>query len=311
MKRIMLLIFPMLFFSRILQADSGTGFEFLKTHFGARAAAMGGAYVGGEKDMIAAGYNPAGLTGLDERKVVFSYLDYFADFKGGLISYGQKLQNEQAVLFSAAYMNYGAIERTDITGISHGSFYPGDILFSATFAGMTGPGIRYGVSAKYIRSQIDHFSADAMAMDAGLLYRIENQRINIGLSITNLGQALSAFQHEKEKLPLAYRMGLSKTLAHLPLTLHFHFLRYQFQESDIFGGLYWAIGGEFQLSNVTFLRWGYNSVGNEQKADSDVDRFAGISFGFGTRIRRFIIDYALSYHGVLGSTNQFTIQLII
>ncbi|MFC1568967.1 PorV/PorQ family protein [bacterium] len=311
MKKAICFTIIFILYSCSLFAVSGSSFEFLKTHFGARAAAMGGAYIGGEKDLIAMGYNPAGLVGIEKKQAAFSYLDYFADFKGGLAAYGQTLPNQQAFAVSMAYMSYGSIERTDITGMSDGSFSPGDFLIGAAYAGKNKLGIQYGVTAKYVHSQIDNFSAAAIALDAGLLYQIPVHRMNVGMSITNLGQALSAYNDEKENLPLAYRVGFSKTLAHLPLTLHFHLMRYNFQKSDLLGGLYWALGGEFQLSEVTFLRWGYNSIGNEQKTDSDVDRFTGISFGFGTKINRFIIDYAFTYHGVLGSTNQFTIQMTI
>lgn len=280
----------------------------MKTGYGARAAAMGGAYMGGERDLIAIAYNPAGLLGLENRNAAFSYLDYFADFRGTFAAYGQRLSEDRAMAVSIAHMSYGSIERTDITGQSDGSFTPGDLMIAAAYAGQTGPGIRYGMSAKFIHSQIDQFQASALALDAGALYRIESQQMNIGLGFTNLGQALTAYHKDKENLPLAYRAGASKTLAHLPLTLHFQFMRYQFQESDRPGGLYWALGGEFQLSDITFLRWGYNSVGNEQNAESDIDRFSGVSFGFGTQVHRFVIDYAFAFHGVLGSTNQFTIQ---
>ncbi|MBN2103617.1 PorV/PorQ family protein [bacterium] len=299
------------FCASILFASENSSFEFLKTSFGARAAAMGGAFAGAQQDLISIGYNPAGLLGIKSKKAAFSYLDYFADFKGGFTAYGQQLSNDRSVAFSISYMSYGTIERTDVTGRSSGSFTPGDFLVSAAYAAKSDMGIRYGITAKFIQSQIDRYKANALAVDAGLLYRIETQQMNVGISINNLGQAMSAYHQTKENLPLAYRAGLSKTLAHLPLTLQFQFMRYQFQESDIFGGLYWALGGEFQLSQVTFLRWGYNSVGNEQKADSDIDRFSGISFGFGTQFQRFVIDYAFSYHGILGGTNQFTIQMIL
>jgi len=295
--------------SSLLTASPNSSFEFLKTNFGARANAMGGAFTGSQQDLMALMYNPAGLLGIKDRKAAFSYLDYFIDLKGGLTVYGQPLSNEQAVAFSMAFMSYGAIDKTDITGQSMGSFTPGDFLISAAYAGQSRLDIQYGIAAKFIQSQIDHFQSNALAFDAGLLYRIETQQMDVGIRISNAGLALSAYHEEKENLPTAYHVGVSKSLAHLPLTIQFQLTRYQFQESDLFGGLYWALGGEFQLGGVSFLRWGYNSIGNEQKADSDIDRFTGVSFGFGTQVNRFIIDYAFSYHGVLGSTSQFTVQI--
>ena len=293
-----------------LLASSEAGFEFLKTNFGARAAAMGGAFIE-EGDLTALNYNPAGLYGLGQRKIVFSYLDYFVDFQGGVIEYGHPLPDNRILAIALTYMSYGNIDETDVTGTKTGSFTPMDYCFDASYAGLTSYGIRYGISGKYIRSQIQQFASDAICLDAGLMVRIEKQMMNIGLSIHHLGQSLTAFKDNKEKLPLVYQAGISKTMAHLPLTLHFSLQRFQFQKSQQAGGFYWSLGGEFKLSQSTFLRWGYNSVGQEQKAESDKDRFTGISAGFGTRINRFMIDYAISLHGVLGNTNQFTVQMML
>jgi hypothetical protein len=294
-----------------IHASAGSGFEFLRTSTGARPGAMGDAYVGGTGDLCVTGYNPAGLARLKANTAIFTYLNHYADFQGGYVGYGRVLSGNRVLAAGIAYMNYGSMEWTDITGAKTGSSSPGDFLFQASYAGTMKKGIGYGVSAKYIRSQIENYSADAMAVDAGLFYRIEKEKMNIGLSITNLGGSLNAYIHEKENLPLAYRLGLAKTLAHLPLTLYFQLTRFQFQKSEIFGGLYWALGGEFEISERFNLRWGYNSIGREQKVYSDKDRFTGISLGFGTSVNRFIIDYAAGFHGVLGSTHQFTVYMTL
>jgi hypothetical protein len=310
MKRCLIRIVIGMIFSIPMLASSEAGFEFLKTNFGARAAAMGGAFIS-EGDLIAINYNPAGLYGLEQKKVVFSYLDYFVDFQGGVIEFGYPLSDHRILAGSLAYMSYGNIDETDVTGTKTGSFTPMDFSLGISYAASASYGIRYGISGKYIRSQIQQFMSDAICLDAGLMVRIEKQMMNIGLTIHNLGQTLTAYRDEKEKLPLVYQAGVSKSLAHLPLTLHFCLQRYHFQESELFGGLYWSLGGEFKLSQSTFLRWGYHSVGQEQKAESDKDRFTGISAGFGTQINRFMIDYAISLHGVLGNTNQFTVQMML
>jgi hypothetical protein len=299
-----------LIFSIPILASSNAGFEFLKTNFGARAAAMGGAFIG-EGDLIALNYNPAGLYGLGQKQVVFSYLDYFVDFQGGVIEYGYPLSDHRILAGSLAYLSYGNIDETDVTGVKTGSFTPMDFSLGVSYAASSSYGIRYGISGKYIRSQIQQFTSDAVCFDAGMMVRIEKQMMNIGFTIRNLGQTLTAYRDQKEKLPLVYQAGVSKTLAHLPLTLHLSLQRFHFQESELPGGFYWSLGGEFKLSQSTFLRWGYHSIGQEQKVESDKDRFTGISAGFGTQINRFIIDYALSLHGVLGNTNQFTVQMML
>ncbi|MBN1780604.1 PorV/PorQ family protein [bacterium] len=308
------LLFPAIIFMSAGQvyASRGSGFEFLKTSFGARPAAMGGAFICGDGDLSSMSTNPAGVAGLQRNTAVFTYMNTFADFQTGNAAYGHVFRGQHILGISMAYMNYGSMDWTDAyTGEVTGSSAPGDFLIQAAYARRASHGFSYGVSAKYIRSQIQNYSADAVAMDAGLLYHIEKQQMNLGLSVTNLGKSTSAFIRVKENLPLACRAGLSKTLAHLPLTLHLQLLRYQYQESDMLLGMYWALGGEFKISERSFLRWGYDSIGQEQKVDSDKDRFTGISLGFGTMIRQIAIDYAVSFHGVLGSIHQFTVYMTL
>ena len=283
-----------------------SGFEFLRTSLHARPAAMGNAFEGSVGDLSSVAYNPAGLSGVNRKSVLFTYLDYFADFKAGSIVYGLPRTDGSVIGLSAAYMSYGEMKWTDIRGEVTGSSAPGDLLISASYARPWSEAISYGISLKYIRSQIDQYNADAVATDIGAVLQMHGD-LNIGISARNLGVAISGFIDEKEKLPASISGGCSKTLAHLPLTLHFHLLRYLYHESDQLLGLYWTVGGEFKLSESVFFRWGYNSIGEEQKVGTDSERLTGISLGFGFMLSRFRIDYAFGNHGVLETTHRFTL----
>ena len=144
-------------------------------------------------------------------------------------------------------------------------------------------------------------------MDLGLLYRIPSQDLDVGVAVQNVGRSIDAFIDTHEKLPMTYRLGCSKRLAHLPLLLSFNLIRYAYHESDLFGGLYWALGGEFTITDYLFLRWGYNSRGQEEKMGSGNDWFTGASLGLGIRYGRYGLDYGYGSYGVLGSMNQLTL----
>jgi hypothetical protein len=120
---------------------------------------------------------------------------------------------------------------------------------------------------------------------------------------------MKAFIDEREKLPITYRLGVSKGLAHLPLLLNFNLIKYHYDDSKLSLGLYWAIGGEFTITDNFFIRWGYHSRGSEEKVGNNSDRFAGVSLGFGLFLQRYRLDYGFSSFGALGSMNTFTLTI--
>jgi hypothetical protein len=288
-----------------------SGFEFLRTDIGGRPAAMGGAFTAVTGDLYGIRYNPASLVDIQD-KASFTFLDHLLDMHSGFLAVNlSSLTGKGSLALSVAYTSYGELKKTDIQGTELGSFSPFDMLVSATYGLVILPELRFGVTAEFLHSKIDTYSASALSADAGLIYRIPSQDLNIGLAIQNMGTALQAFVDEKEKLPLAYRLGISKRLAHLPLLLDFDVIRYAYDESDLFGGLYWALGGEFTLSEHLLLRWGYNSRGQEENVGAASDRLSGISLGLGIRWRRFGIDYGYCDHGALGSMNHFSITMAL
>ena len=118
---------------------------------------------------------------------------------------------------------------------------------------------------------------------------------------------MRAFLNRHEKLPTSYRFGLSKRLEHLPLLLNLDLIRFQYEKSSSLGGMYWAMGGEFTLSEHVFARWGYHSRGREEKDLLGNNRFAGVSFGLGLHTRTLSIDGGFNQLGMLGSLSQFSL----
>jgi len=311
-KMIVIFLIPIVFLSAFVLADENggiTGFDFLRTDAGARPAAMGGAFVAVSADLYGLTYNPAGLVNVPDMLGTFSFVDQLLDINSGFAGFNKLLNNGSRIFAGIYYTSYGEFRRTDASGQDLGSFTSGDLMISAGYADSLSVGLRYGATAKYIYSKIDDYTAGAVAVDLGVIYRLHNQNLNLGLSVTNLGTSVKSFVDTHEKLPLSYRFGISKRLAHLPLLLNFDFIRYHHTPSNIFLGLYWALGGEFTITENFFLRGGYNSRGREEEAGTSTDRFRGISLGFGLQFGRFNLDYGFSTYGVLGNMNRFTLTI--
>ncbi len=296
----------------VLSAGSNekvSGFDFLCWEMGTRPASMGGAFIAVIGDLNGLVYNPATLSGTRDMEVNFTYLDYLLDIKSGFVGFNKTFNGSGHLGVGIFYTNYGELKRTDITGNSLGSFFPGDYVITAAYANSLPVGLHYGVSVKFIQSKIDQYTASAVAADAGIIYRVETQNLNIGLVIKNFGRAISKFMDVYERLPVSYRVGIAKQLAHLPLLLNFNLIKYQYTKSTSLGGLYWALGGEFTVTDNLFLRWGYNSRGREEKIETSSSHFAGVSLGLGIKYGKYRFDYGYSSYGALGGMNYFTVAI--
>jgi hypothetical protein len=283
-------------------APSGTaGFQFLKTHTGARPAAMAGAMVAVPTDISAIHYNPAGIAALPGRAGSFSYLNHLLDFNAGHVSYVQPKLGPGSFAAAIDYMDYGSFDKRDQDNQDLGEFHAGSIAFSGGYALQPLPNLYAGLALKYIRASIDAWSSDAVAVDGGVLFRIPEQQLAVGASFANTGKVLSAFVSGKDPLPTVVRFGLSKGLAHLPLMLSLQLYKYSDEE------WHGALGGEFTVYENVFLRLGYDQSGRELHVDHSDDRFAGASLGLGAIWREIHIDYAISSMGALGVLNRFTL----
>lgn len=302
---IVLVITPILLFSQATGVREA--FDFLRTDLGSRPLAMGGAFTSIASDLYAMRYNPASLVGVKNLSATFTYLNQIADINTGFIGFNKALKTKGHLGFAVSYINYGEMRKMDDKQNDLGTFYAGDILISSTYAASFNKQFHYGATIKYINSQIDDYAASALALDIGLLYRIPKKNLNLGLSFQNLGKSVDSYLNADELLPSLVRFGISQHLAHLPLLISINAYRFFYAESDIFLGLYWAVGGEFTLTDNFFLRWGYNSRGPEQKIGAANETLAGVSLGIGIAYGKYHFDYGLSFFGSMGNLNCLTI----
>jgi len=283
-------------------SPSTTGFQFLKTQVGARPAAMAGAFVAVPGDVNSLFYNPAGIAVFGKRTASFTYLNDLLDFNSGFIGYVHPQFGPGNFGFSVLYKDYGNFDKMDQNGQELGSFGANSISFNASYAIKAAENLYIGGTGKYIRASIENYSADAVAIDAGVMYYFPKYELTIAAGIYNLGTATSAFIETKDDLPFNIRGGFSKKLAHLPLLLCANVYKYNDEA--------WlaAVGGEFTLSDYVLLRLGYDFIGRKMHVDASDDTFAGAAIGLGFLWKKMKLDYSYTSYGVLGSLNRFTVS---
>ncbi|MFQ5825179.1 MAG: PorV/PorQ family protein, partial [bacterium] len=194
-------------------------------------------------------------------------------------------------------------EGKDENNLDTGEFGANSLSLSLGYSRTVYKNLSIGGSAKYIRFQIDNLTETALAADFGVIYTIPSEEWNFGVGVFNFGTTTSAFYEGgvKDNLPFNFQLGVSKRLEHLPLLVSGALVKFVDESFDF------RLGGEFSLTKELFLRLGYNSVGQDQKVDTNKDRLAGVSFGLGFKVNVFNLDYSFSSFGEVGSLNRITL----
>lgn len=305
MRRILLafVLLPSAFVLAFAKNRSGiTAVPSLELPTGARAAVLGPGYAAAADDLYSLQYNPAGLSQLRRREASFLYLKGVEDTALEFAGYGQPLRfpgllNAGFPVAAAGvlYSQNGTIEvnRTNPDGSfldSRRLIAGSDLLVSGGYAERLGEQrlagganveLFAGLSVGYLRSTLaEKYNADGVAANGGVLCRLSDPELSLGLSVANFGPPLR-YVSEYDPLPLTYRGALGYTLA----TLFDH--RFLFTAGAEYAvepaqtrpalALEWTAHREFSL------RAGYLFRHDDQ---------LGFSAGLGVTERNFALDYA-------------------
>ena len=184
--------------------DAGTaGAAFLKIEGGSRPAGMGGAFAGIANDINTIFWNPAGLTSVHDRELTAMQHFSFADINNQTVGYAQR--NERFAWGASFLGSFTEIERRisptkepDST-VTVGGFATGLSLAFPLSSTMS-----VGGTAKLISQQLDIQSSYGVAADVGILLRLLEEHLGIGVTVQNAGVLDGG-----ENLPIAIRAGIA------------------------------------------------------------------------------------------------------
>ena len=296
-------------------------YSFLRNDASARSAALAGSFVAVHDDPVSLFYNPAGIASAEDNQLSVTFFKHVQDINSGFVVYNTSLQTlgvqssspaaKGSVALGVNYVNYGTFQRLDRNGAPAGaSFGGGDIAFSVGYANELDSNWFYGVAVKYINNRLENVSAGALAVDAGMLYRIPKANVNIGLSVLNAGVQVATVNGSQEALPLDVRLGVNHRLRGLPLLLNLTFTRLA-DNVPVFTDrlLNFAIGGEFYFGSAVRVRIGYDNQRRRELAADAQPRLAGFSGGVGIALEKFSFDYALTALGMPGDVHRFSLNV--
>lgn len=289
-------------------AAGKAGASFLKLPMNARAQSYGPAYVAVADDAGSVSHNPAGLATLRRQEVQTTYGAHLEGYRHMQLAYAYPSETLSFGL-GLSRLAAGDFEGRDEQGRKTASFKAEDRAIALGLAKAFIPDelhgnthrLTLGAAIKHVRSSIEEESAQAFALDLGLLAALDLRGLplTLGASARNLGPGMR-FIDRTDPLPSAVTLAASLKPAHA-LELLASAERQMREDRVEFGmGLGYAVGELLSLRG-RFAR----APGGVDTASSLGRLDAGITL----RIRGARLDYAFSPMGELGNVQRLTVTL--
>jgi hypothetical protein len=280
--------------------------QFLKIEVGARACAMGGAFVAVSDDATSLFWNAAGAARIDPDKsqLTLNHANWPADLsfdQAAYVFHFHKIPGAFGVQVRSLSMQ-PMVETT--------AFQPDpNVGTGKTFdAGMLAAGVTYarsftdkfsaGLTFNFINEGLAEFSQQTTAFDVGTLYDVGTLGMKIGMAISNIGSQIKFIDREA-RIPAMFRVGTSVTLmqaADQKLLGSFEFSHPPDNSERL------NVGAEYSFHKYVFLRGGYN-------VNYDAEGIAGgAGFHFPVSVAGMgDLDYAYTDMKDLGGTHRFSL----
>jgi hypothetical protein len=167
-----------------------SGAQFLKIPIGARAAAMGGAYVGVCQDALSPFWNPAGIAKVKSSSAHFSHSKWLDTFDVSAAAYVYNAGSFGSLAASVLVLSVDKMEvTTETLPNGTGQFFDAqDLAFGLSYGRNLTDRFRVGLTARYIQQRIWNETANGIAFDVGTQYQLAFRNLTIAMSMSNFGQ---------------------------------------------------------------------------------------------------------------------------
>lgn len=312
------------------QAKVGTSSSpFLGISIGARAAAMGGAFVAVANDASALYWNPGGISRLEKSQVLVSHTQWLVDTDFNWAGIVLNVGGGNALGLSVTQLDYGeedVIDELNQEGTG-ARWSASDLAVAVSYARTMTDRFSIGGSFKYIEQKIWNERATAVAFDVGLVFVTQFNELRLGMSISNFGSDLkyagkdllkridtdpdnsgnnetivAALKTDEWPLPLFFRVGVAYDLlraARTKVTLAADALR----PSDNTGVL--NVGTEVAIHDLLFLRGGYKSLFRDD-SEEGLTLGAGLKYNLGAA-GIVSLDFAYADFGLLDKVQIYSL----
>jgi len=336
-KYYLIILFCLLVFVGKAQIGGESTYQFLELTNSARIAALGGSQsaILDSTDLNLPYNNPAALTKSMQGKVLVNYVNYLTDVNYGYVSYAKSFEGIGNFALGLHYINYGKFDEATELGLLTGNTFKAAEYALYMMYSNTYKRLNYGATLKPILSSFESYQSFGLAADFGVSMATKSKFTNVSLVARNVGAQITTYYQngEREKIPLNVQAGVSTRLKHAPLVLsiNMQYLNHWdlgnpepsttdtenidfFNREESFGKQimrHMVFGFEILPSENFSIRAGYNYQRRQELKFNDRAAMVGLSAGFGLKIKRFRLDYAISQYHIAGSSNLFSLAFNI
>ncbi|MBR6032878.1 MAG: type IX secretion system protein PorQ [Bacteroidaceae bacterium] len=306
--------------SMVNAQESGTVFNFLNLPVSAHSTALGGKLISlVEDDISLAMQNPALLTGVSDKTIGFSFMNYMQGCNTGAAAYGQQVGARGNWGVQAQFVGYGSTKETLVSGEIVGEFKPLDLCIGGQYSHLLSARWAGGVTAKFIYSHYGPYTSCALATDLGLNYFDEATDFSFSIAARNLGGQIKRFGNTRDPLPIDLEIGITQSLGHAPIRISVTMVDMTRWTSDYYfttgdevkpGSIFinhFVLGAEFLPSNKFYIGLGYNFRRAYEMKAAGSSHAAGLSFGGGVNLKRIKFGFAYAKYHVSAPTLTFTL----
>jgi hypothetical protein len=233
-----------------------TVLTFLKLGAGARAAAMGEAYVSVVDDASATYWNPAALLNIPRNDILGVHNEWIQDLRHEFASVGAH-RGRHAVGFSFIGLYTDDIEARDETGAFAGHFGFSNSAFGASYAFQINPRLGVGATGRYVRESLigttdGDLTLDGFAFDFGGFWVTPVTGVTAAAVLRHLGGQMSYDFDGAQSfdLPTALQAGLSYRRADIgggTVLVSGDFIGTRGDDASLRFGAEYAFRGQFSL----------------------------------------------------------------
>lgn len=308
-----------------------TAAQFLGIGVGARAIAMGGAYVASDEDASALYWNPGAFALASKSQFAFANTQWLVDTKFRWFGFMYNLDGSNAFGLSLTQLDYGEDEVTttlqpDGTGEK---WTAQDLAIGISYSRRLTDHFSLGGSAKYVTESIYNESASTVTFDLGLLFVTGFNNMRLGMSMSNFGGDLTLdgrdlynrvdidpsnpggnktlvakLKVDSWPMPLLYRVGVAMDVVkndEMNLTVAADALRPNDNVESV------NVGGEAGWRDMLFVRGGYKSLFQTNSEE-------GLTLGAGVKYRieglgALEFNYAFNKFGVFDNLNTIALAV--
>lgn len=279
-------------------------------------------------DVNQASLNPSLINPEINNRVGLNYGNYFSDINFGNAAFGYSWgEKNKTIQTNITYINYGEFQGTNEFGDLTGSFTGSEVALSGGYAyELPIEGLVVGANAKLISSVLDVYSSFGGALDLAASYQKKENKWIYSVAFRNIGMQFTTYAGVRENIPFEIVMGVSNKLKHAPIRWHVtlqDLQRWQtsysndaiktnvnYSQTSFFENAlhHVNLGAEIFPEKIITIRVGYNFRRSYELSLAGQNTFAGLSTGFGIRLKRLRFDYSYSRYTTAGATSLFGTQ---